>query len=144
MEDFLKKREIPKILILDKENTGLAQILRYLAADMEEDMWVETAGLSPTGVINEEVRMKVGEGDIFNRYYYPIDLRNVWLYDYIAPLGIKANPEDYPFQRVLSLFEKVDENMLDVEKAKKMLNELKEYIDNDLKKLSGYKYIGTQ
>lgn len=135
MEDFLKKREIPKILILDKENAGLAQILRYLAADIAEDMWVETAGLSPAERTKEEVRKKVGEGDIFDRYYYPISLRYVWIYDYIVPLGIKISQENYPFQRVVPLFEEVNENMLDVKKAKEMLKDLKDFIDNDRKNM---------
>lgn len=134
MEDFLKTREVPNILILDKENAGLVHILRYLVADMEKDMWVETAGLSPAEMTKEEVRKKVGEDDIFNKYYYPINIRNIWYYDYIVPLGIKADQEDYPFQRVVPLFENVDENMLDVKMAEGMIKELKEYIDNDVKR----------
>lgn len=132
MEDFLKRKEVPKILFLDQENAALAQILRYLSADMENDMWVETAGLNPAEKTKEEVRKSVGESEIFNRYYYPINLRSVWIYDYIVPLGIKINMENYPFQKIVPLFEDVDENMLDVEKAKKMLDDLKLYIDKDM------------
>lgn len=52
-------------------------------------------------------------------------------YDYILPVGIKVNPADYPFQRIIPLFEEVEENQVDREKAEAMLDELKKYIEND-------------
>lgn len=36
--------------------------------------------------------------------------------------------KDYPLQRIVPLFEDVDENMLDVEQAKRMIKELWDYI----------------
>lgn len=50
-------------------------------------------------------------------------------YDYILPVGIKVNPADYPFQRIIPLFEEVEENQVDRKKAEAMLDELKKYLE---------------
>jgi len=136
MDAARKQREVPKVLILDRENAGLAQMLRYLGYDMKEKLDIDTQGLCPIEMTKEKVREKLDEDDSFQRYFYPRNFRMVWQYDYIVPLGIKLNQENYPFQRVVPLFEEVSEYMLDIEKAKQMLKGLKGYIDNDLKNIS--------
>lgn len=131
-----KQKEVPKVLILDRENAGLAQMLRYLGYDMKEKLDIDTQGLCPIEMTKEKVREKLDEDDSFQRYFYPRNFRMVWQYDYIVPLGIKLDQEKYSFQRIVPLFEEVSEYMLDIEKAKKMLKELKGYIDNDLKNIN--------
>lgn len=44
--------------------------------------------------------------------------------------------KDYPFQRIVSLFEDVDENMLDVEQAKRMMEGLWNYIYEEMQRTS--------
>lgn len=136
MDAAQKQKEVPKVLILDRENAGLAQMLRYLGYDMKEKLDIDTQGLCPIEMTKEKVREKLDEDDSFQSYFYPRNLRMVWQYDYIVPLGIKLNQEKYPFQKVVPLFEEVSEYMLDIEKAKQMLKELEGYIDNDLKNMS--------
>lgn len=44
--------------------------------------------------------------------------------------------KDYPFQRIVPLFEDVDENMLDVEQAKRMIEGLWNYIYEEMQRTS--------
>ena len=41
---------------------------------------------------------------------------------------MRLEPEEYPFQIIVPLFENVDENMLDLDKAREMVIELNNYI----------------
>lgn len=44
--------------------------------------------------------------------------------------------KDYSFQRIVPLFKDVDENMLDVEQAKRMIKELWDYIYEGMQRTS--------
>lgn len=132
MKDALETRVIPTAFIIDRENAGLSQMLTYLSGEIEEEVWIESAGLFPAEETRAEVGERLGKDEEFiKRYYYPRKVRQIYNYDFIVPLGIKLDPEKYPFHKIVPLFEEVNENMLDVKKAKEMLKELKAYIDND-------------
>lgn len=132
-QKFLEEKEIPMVLVLDKENAGLSQIITYLGREIEEELWVESAGLMPEEITSPEVAKRLGESqDTINRYYYPRPIRRIYNYQYIVPLGIRLKQEKYPLHRIVPIWEDVKENMLDVKQAEKMLCELKDYIDNDM------------
>ena len=44
------------------------------------------------------------------------------------PIGIVLNPDDYPFHRIIPLFENVDENRMDWDEGKQMLKAVCKYI----------------
>ncbi len=71
------------------------------------------------------------------RYYYPKPIRQLWRYDYIAPIGVKLREDEYPFQRVIRMFENEDENIADFRKAEEMWKELSEFIKADRKSSGG-------
>lgn len=128
MREFIEEKEKPGVLFVDRKNEALSQMLDYLSTEMEDEMWRESAGLYPAEMIRNEVVEKLQEEERMKQYYYPKKIRSVWVYDFIVPIGIRLKPEDYPFQRIVPLFEDVDENMLNVEQAKRMLEELRDYI----------------
>lgn len=129
-QDFLEEKEIPMVLIIDQENAGLSQILTYLSGEIENEIWVESAGLKPAEMTKAEVAdaLKAGS-DTINSFYYPKRVRKIYNYHYLVPLGIRLNPQKYPFHTIIPIFEDVDENILDVGMAEKMLEELRNYIN---------------
>ena len=135
IDELLETREFPRILLVSKENKGLSQMLEYLSYKMENEIWVRSAGINPAEEIMDEVREKLGEEEKMKRYYYPKEICSVWIYDFIVPLGIRIKPEDYPFQRLVPLFEDADERMLDVVMAEKMLEELRDYIYKEMEQV---------
>lgn len=129
-QEFLEEKEIPMILILDQKNAGLSQVLTYLSGKMENELWVESAGLKPAGMTKAEVSDKLEvSSNIINGYYYPRRVRRIYNYNYIVPLGMQLDPEKYPFHTIIPIFENVNENILDVGLAEKMLEELRKYIN---------------
>lgn len=136
MKKIVGEKEIPMVLIIDRKNAGLSQMLTYLSGEIEEEVWIESAGLEPAETTRDEVGEKLGKDNEFiRRHYYPKRVRQIYKYDFIVPLGIKLSPEKFPFQKIVPLFENVDEKILDVEQAGRMLESLREYIINDLKKV---------
>ncbi|MEY8428670.1 hypothetical protein AALA00_13325 [Lachnospiraceae bacterium 46-15] len=132
IKKLLEKKELPRVLLVSKENAGLSQMMEYLSYKMKDEIWVRSAGINPAEEIMDEVREKLGEKEKMKRYYYPKKIRSVWIYDFIVPLGIRLKPEDYPFQRIVPLFEDVDEKTLDVARAEKMLKGLREHIYKEM------------
>lgn len=132
MAQARKRREVPKILVVDKDNSGLSQMMEYLG---ETGEWqIESAGITPAAEIKPETvktLLREDRNDI-TLFQYPKGIRNLWKYDYIVPLGIRLHPETYPLHRIVPIWEDVKENMLDVKQAEKMLRELKDYIDSDM------------
>jgi len=129
-QEFLEEKEIPMILILDQRNAGLSQVLTYLSGKMENELWVESAGLKPAEMTKTEVSDKLEvSSNIINGYYYPRRVRRIYNYNYIVPLGMQLDPEKYPFHTIIPIFENVNENILDVGLAEKMLEELRKYIN---------------
>jgi len=49
---------------------------------------------------------------------------------FIVPLGIEICEEDYPFQRIIHMFENADENMPDIVSAEQMVGKVVGYIWN--------------
>ena len=114
--------------MIDRENAGVSQILEYLGNTGE--FFLDSAGIEPASEIKKEVREQIWleENGNLEDFQYPKGIRRVWKYDFIVPMGIRLKPEDYPFQRIIPLFEDVDENMLDAGRAKRMLEELRDFI----------------
>lgn len=127
-KELIKEKARPGVLLLDQRNEALSQMLDYLSDEMEDEMWVQSAGLCPAETMLDEVVERLEERKQMKQYFYPKKARSVWRYEFIVPIGVRLKPEDYPFQRIVPLFEDVDENMLDVEQAKRMLEELRDYI----------------
>ncbi len=123
-----KRKELPKILMIDRENAGVSQILEYLGNT--GDFFLASAGIEPASEIKKEVSEQIWleENGNLEDFQYPKGIRRVWKYDFIVPIGIRLKPEDCPFQRIIPLFEDVDENMLDAGRAKRMLKELRDSI----------------
>lgn len=136
IEKVLRKPVLPMIMLLDQKNSGLSQLLEYLAFQ-DISRWkimVFSFGIQPSEQITRElIRMLEKDYDIAG-YQYPQKVWEQEYYDYVVPIGIHVNPEDYSFQRVIPLFEEADENLLDMKSAERMLDELKAYIDRELKK----------
>lgn len=136
IEKVLKKPVLPMVMLLDQENSGLSQLLEYLAfQDIPRwKMLVFSFGVQPSEQISQElIHMLEKDYDIAG-YQYPQKVWEQEYYDYVVPIGMHLASEDYSFQRVIPLFEEVEETMLDVEKAERMLDELKAYINLDNKK----------
>lgn len=123
-----KRKELPKILMIDRENAGVSQILEYLGNT--GDFFLASAGIEPASEIKKEVSEQIWleENGNLEDFQYPKGIRRVWKYDFIVPIGIRLKQEDCPFQRIIPLFEDVDENMLDAGRAKRMLKELRDSI----------------
>lgn len=134
MAQARKRREVPKILVVDKDNSGLSQMLEYLG---ETGEWqIESAGLTPAAEIKPETVKTLlhEERNDITLFQYPKGIRNLWKYDYVVPLGIRLHSETYPFQKIIPLFEEVEANLSDAELVKKMLAELRAYIVYDQRK----------
>lgn len=126
----LQEKEIPMVLIIDQENAGLSQILTYLSGEIENEIWIESAGLEPAEMTRAEVADALkASSDTINGFYYPKRIRKIYNYQYLVPLGIRLDPQKYPFHTIIPIFEDVDENILDVGMAEKMLEELRNYIN---------------
>ena len=95
----------------------------------------ESAGIQPGEKISGELIELLEKEEDFDltEYQYPKPAMKMHWYDFIVPIGIKLNFADYPFQKIIPLFEEIDEKQLNREKAKRMLDELKAYVNNDLK-----------
>lgn len=138
--NVLKKPVIPMVMVLDRKNSGISQLLEYLAFQ-DIARWrilVFSFGLEPAEQMDYELRslLKKEEDCDIEKYQHPQKIWEQEYYDYIVPLGVRLRQEDYSFQKIIPLFENMDENILDAEKAKRMLDELKAYIDNDLKRIT--------
>ena len=136
IEEILTKPAIISVLFLDGRNEGSSQFLEGMTRFDEGDFGIlyESAGIIPTEKIKAElVNLMKKEKDFdIEEEQYPKPILHVWSYDFLVPVGIKLKPEDYPFQRIVPLFEDVDENMLDVEQAKRMIEELRDYIYKEI------------
>ena len=131
------QKEPPKILVVDRENSGLSQMLEYIGANQTEDWYVASAGFSPASAICIEMKEQADEDCDLTRYYYPKAIRQLWRYDYIVPIGVKLREDEYPFQRIIRIFENEDESMTDLKKAEEMWKELSEFIKIDRKSSGG-------
>lgn len=126
-QKLIEKKIYPQVLLLSRENTGLSLLMEYISYYREEgpDLGIalSSAGLEPGEEICAELVRMVKQKDNFDlcRLQYPKPIMHGWWQDFIVPVGIKVRPEDYPFQKVLTLFENVDENELDYERAEKMV-----------------------
>ncbi|MCI9662237.1 MAG: HEAT repeat domain-containing protein [Lachnospiraceae bacterium] len=130
--EMMEKQPIwPMVLILDRSGAKLSQLLEYLSLEVEEcDMQAYAFGVSP----NEEIDGRLVEliqrenGCDIRMEQYPRKIEGLEDYDFIVPIGMRLEPEEYPFQIIVPLFENVDENMLDLDKAREMVIELNNYI----------------
>ena len=130
--EMMEKQPIwPMVLILDRSGAKLSQLLEYLSLEVEEcDMQAYAFGVSP----NEEIDGRLVEliqrenGCDIRMEQYPRKIEGLEDYDFIVPIGMRLEPEEYPFQIIVPLFENVDENMLDLDKARDMVIELNNYI----------------
>ena len=133
MEYERKRKVLPRVLIIDRENAGISQMMEYLGENGE---WqIESAGITPVSEIDGQVRkmlLRKGKSDPAF-FLYPKGIRNVWKYDYIVPVGVKINQEEGVFPKVISMFEDMEEKSLDIVQAGKMLKQIRRYIGNDLK-----------
>ena len=130
----MNAKETPRILIVSSDNSGLSLLLEYQGVREEETWWTDSAGISPADEVRDEVKKCLRRTDCdLTRYYYPGGIRQVWRYDYIVPIGIRLQEDEYPFQRIIRMFENKDESMTDLKKAKEMWKELSEFIKVDRK-----------
>lgn len=132
-----KRKELPKVLIVDRDNSSISQMMEYLGENGE---WqIESAGITPAAEIKRCVRegLRCRKWSDITSFQYPKGIRNIWKYDYIVPVGIKLNQEEFILRKTVPIFENKEEDMLDVEQAEQMLMDLKDFIDNDLKKGQG-------
>lgn len=133
MEYERKRKVLPRILIIDRENAGISQAMEYLG---ETGEWqIESAGITPASEIERQVReilLRKEKSDPA-LFLYPKGIRNVWKYDYIVPVGVKINQEEGVFPKVISMFEDMEEISLDIVQTGKMLKQIERYIGNDLK-----------
>lgn len=132
IKKYLEQPEWPRVLILDRGNSRLSQLLEY-EAFLDKfflKFFALSAGTDPDEAIDAGLAAflkKEKEYDI-NRYQCPERIRILKEFDYIVPIGIVLNPDDYPFHRIIPLFENVDENRIDWDEGKQMLKAVCKYI----------------
>lgn len=134
MEQARKRRELPKVLIIDGDNAGISQMLEYLG---ETGEWqIDSAGITPAAEIKREVGEKLPcKWKDITSFQYPKGIRGIWKYDYIVPVGIRLKKADGTLQKTISVFEEMNGSVLDAAQAEKMLVDLKDYINEDRKSL---------
>lgn len=120
----------PMVLLLDRGNAGLSQILQYLAWESPKyEMLLCAYGTWPKQEIDEKlVKLFWQRNYDIKCYQRPEKVKGLERYDFIVPVGQKLETEKYPFQKIIPIFENVDEKMLDFSQAEKMLEELRDYI----------------
>ncbi len=130
--EMMEKQPIwPMVLILDRSGAKLSQLLEYLSLEVEEcDMQAYAFGVSPSEEIDGRLveLIQRENGCDIRMEQYPRKIEGLEDYDFIVPIGMRLEPEEYPFQIIVPLFENVDENMLDLDKAREMVIELNNYI----------------
>ena len=130
--EMMEKQLIwPMVLILDRSGAKLSQLLEYLSLEVEEcDMQAYAFGVSPSEEIDGRLveLIQRENGCDIRMEQYPRKIEGLEDYDFIVPIGMRLEPEEYPFQIIVPLFENVDENMLDLDKAREMVIELNNYI----------------
>lgn len=120
----------PKVLILSEENAGMSQLLEYLGKCEEGeklDIMFDSAGTRPKEKINEALIKLLEQKEDYDItvYQYPKPVMKMYRYDFIIPVGIKLNVDDYPFQKILPLFEEGKEHVLDLEGAEQMMEKVR-------------------
>ena len=120
----------PMVLLLDRGNAGLSQILQYLAWESPKyEMLLCAYGTWPKQEIDEKlVKLFWQRNYDIKCYQRPEKVKGLERYDFIVPVGQKLETEKYPFQKIIPIFENVDEKMLDFSQAEEMLEELRDYI----------------
>ncbi len=130
--EMMEKQPIwPMVLILDRSGAKLSQLLEYLSLEVEEcDMQAYAFGVSTSEEIDGRLveLIQRENGCDIRMEQYPRKIEGLEDYDFIVPIGMRLEPEEYPFQIIVPLFENVDENMLDLDKAREMVIELNNYI----------------
>ena len=130
--EMMEKQPIwPMVLILDRSGAKLSQLLEYLSLEVEEcDMQAYAFGVSTSEEIDGRLveLIQRENGCDIRMEQYPRKIEGLEDYDFIVHIGMRLEPEEYPFQIIVPLFENVDENMLDLDKAREMVIELNNYI----------------
>ncbi|MCI5995439.1 MAG: DUF3969 family protein [Blautia sp.] len=128
MRAAAKRKEQPAILIIDQDNSGISQLFEYFGS--VGNLRVDSAGLIPAKKINKKVRdfVQHNENCAIQKFQYPKGIRHLWKYDYVVPIGVKLREDEYPFQRIIRMFENEDESVTDFRKAEEMWKELSEFI----------------
>ena len=124
IKKYIQKKEPIKILLLDRENSGVTQLLEYMGEETE--MYVRSAGLHPSGKIEKWVLDILMKEDDITRYQCSSPIEKLCKYDYLIPVGIHLNEKAYPFQKIYARYQDFDKKQISWEEAKEMICQIEE------------------
>ena len=129
IKKYIQTKEPIKILLLDRENSGVTQLLEYMGEE-ETEMYVRSAGLHPSGKIEKWVLDILMQEDDITRYQCSSPIEELCKYDYLIPIGIHLDEKAYPFQKIYARYQDFDKKQIGWEEAKEMICQ----IEKDLKR----------
>ena len=122
---IVEKQEFPQILLLDRTNSQMSQFLEFIG-NQKYQFDFYSAGLTPEKNIQQWVIDDIEkEYDVdVKKYQYTKQLEFLCDYQFIVPLGIKIEDEQYPFQKIIRRYEDMPEGRLTIEQGEKLVDEI--------------------
>ena len=136
IKKYIQKKEPIKILLLDRENSGVTQLLEYMGEE-ETEMYVRSAGLHPSGKIEKWVLDILMKEDDITRYQCSSPIEELCKYDYLIPVGIHLNEKAYPFQKIYARYQDFDKKQISREEAKEMICQIEKDLKRNINELKG-------
>ena len=115
----------PQILFLDHTNTGISQVLEYLG-NVKYMFQFFSAGFVLRDGIEPWVIHAVQEtyGEDIRNWQYPKQQEFIQDYQFIVPLGVKIQEEQYPFHKIIRKYENMTEEQITIDQGQRMVDEL--------------------
>ena len=136
IKKYIQKKEPIKILLLDRKNSGVTQLLEYMGEE-ETEMYVRSAGLHPSGKIEKWVLDILMQEDDITRYQCSSPIEELCKYDYLIPVGIHLNEKAYPFQKIYARYQDFDKKQISREEAKEMICQIEKDLKRNINELKG-------